>query len=151
MKKDVERLQAQLEELESRLARVEQKDARLDDNVVRIRFLREMLQNRRQRDRLFGKELFGEPAWDILLELYLAELEDRRLLVSKLGQDRGVAMTTALRWVDRLEAEGWLSRIPHPDGGRRVYAVLTPRTSLAMRSHIDELLFRQLLLRQLLA
>jgi DNA-binding MarR family transcriptional regulator len=82
---------------------------------------------------LFGPDLFSDPAWDIFLDLYLAELEDRKVLVSSVGRG-AIAETTALRWLDRLEAAGWIRRVPDPVLGRRTYAVLTPKASGALRS-----------------
>jgi hypothetical protein len=43
-----------------------------------------LLDLRRMRERYFGSELFGEPAWDIMLELMIARIEERELLASQL-------------------------------------------------------------------
>jgi hypothetical protein len=101
--KAVERLTAQLRDLQGRLSALEQSDSTRGNNEAHIPFLVEMLETRRQRDVLFGPDLFSDPAWDIFLELYLAELEDRKVLVSSVGRG-AIAETTALRWLDRLEA-----------------------------------------------
>src|SRR3990170_2463004 len=52
------------------------------NQVVTEREIREILRQRRNRDRFFDAELFADPAWDILLELYGAELGQHRLSVS---------------------------------------------------------------------
>jgi len=57
---------------------------------------------RRMRDDSFPGDLFGEPAWDCLLDLYLAALEKRRLSVTDVCVAATVPPTTALRWVDIL-------------------------------------------------
>ena len=43
-----------------------------------------LLDLRRTRERYFGNELFGEPAWDIMLELMIARIDDREILSSEL-------------------------------------------------------------------
>lgn len=65
------------------------------------------------------------------------------MLVSSLGRG-AIAGTTSLRWLDRLEAGGWLYRVPDPLRGRRIFAVLTPKASRAMRIYVDEVLSRWL-------
>lgn len=58
--------------------------------------------SRAARARVFGGDLFAEPAWDILLSLYIAERVGYRMKVSAVCNESGVADTTALRWIDRL-------------------------------------------------
>jgi hypothetical protein len=36
------------------------------------------------REQFFGPDLFADPAWDILLDLYAARLEQQRVAVSSL-------------------------------------------------------------------
>lgn len=148
--REIERLAEQRQDVQDRLSALESSSAIRGNKETRIRFVAEMLKTRRWRDGHFGRDLFGEPAWDMLLELYLAELEDRNMLVSNVGRG-AVAETTALRWLDRLETGGWLSRVPDPVLGRRTYAVLTPKASTAMRAYVDEVLSGRLAwMRQLL-
>ena len=65
---------------------------------------------RQQRGRFFNSNLFADPAWDMLLELYGASLTERRLTVSRLAERSGVPSTTALRWIATLETEGLIDR-----------------------------------------
>lgn len=58
--------------------------------------------SRAERALFFGPDLFAEPAWDILLSLYIAGREGYRMKVSAVCNESGVADTTALRWIDRL-------------------------------------------------
>src|SRR3546814_1454123 len=57
-------------------------------------------------------ELFGEPAWDMLLDLYAAALEGRRLSVSSSCLAAGVPPTTALRWQRLLVERELVERVP---------------------------------------
>lgn len=73
---------------------------------------------RRERSRFFPDDLFAEPAWDMLLILYWAEMEQVRLTVSNVCEAAQVPATTALRWINGLEEEGLILRSPHPSDGR---------------------------------
>lgn len=140
-----ERFQERLNGLDARLSRLENESAAANATLSRSQFLQELLRARRRRAELFGSQILGEPAWEILLELYAAELGRQRLLVSKVGQASGISQSTALRWMNRLEAEGWIGREPDPHRGRRIFAVLTPQASAAMHAYVNDLLSRQLI------
>ena len=133
----IARLQSQITDLNARVRRLEKANP---GKPIQARLVHAMLSAMRSRDALFGNELFGEPAWGILLELCEAELEERRLPVAKLGQATGLPQTTKLRWIEKLESAGWLERVPDPRRKRSVFAVLTPEGSKAMRAVLDNLL-----------
>lgn len=73
----------------------------------------------------FGDDLFGDPAWEILLELYACELEERRISVSSAGAAAGIPPTTALRWIAILETKNLAQRKGDPFDGRRAWISLT--------------------------
>lgn len=57
---------------------------------------------RLERLRFFPAQMFGEPAWDILLALYFSErIED--VTVTRLTEYARVPMTSLLRWIEHLE------------------------------------------------
>jgi DNA-binding MarR family transcriptional regulator len=87
--------------------------------------VRRILKARRARDGLFDGDLFADPAWDILLELYEAELSNRRLSISSLCIGAAVPPTTALRWIKSLEQRGLLVRRDDLHDRRRVFAHLS--------------------------
>ncbi|MDP9423686.1 MAG: MarR family winged helix-turn-helix transcriptional regulator [Pseudomonadota bacterium] len=88
-----------------------------------------ILKLRRSRDRFFEAELFADPAWDILLELYAAELGQRRTSVSSLCVGAAVPATTALRWIKTLEDKGLIQRAADPMDRRRVFVWLADDAS----------------------
>ena len=94
--------------------------------------LRAFLRLRRIRARFFAEALFADPAWDILLDLRLAELEGRRVAVSSLCIAAAVPATTALRWIGLMTETGLLTRLPDPRDGRRVFVRLSSQGSAAM-------------------
>jgi DNA-binding MarR family transcriptional regulator len=101
-------------------------------------FIAQIIGARQKRETLFGGSLFGDPAWDMMLELFSAELEGRKLATSELGFESHVPSTTSLRWVEKLEAHGWLRRIPDPLDLRRIFVELSPRGSETMHVWLRE-------------
>lgn len=76
-----------------------------------------LLAQRRQREALLGRELAGEPAWTMLLNLFVAYEQGRPLEVMKLCAEAGAPPATALRWFSSFAAEGhivWRSRTKDP-------------------------------------
>lgn len=93
---------------------------------------RDILRVRRRREALFGSGLFGEPAWDMLLELYATELGGRCARASDLCRVSGVPSSTALRWIKMLEDHGWITRLPDQRDARRSFLSLTDKSKIAM-------------------
>jgi hypothetical protein len=99
--------------------------------------VRAVIASRQRRARFFPCDMFADPAWDILLDLYLAEIEQRRTVVSSLCVAANVPATTALRWITSLVNRGMLTRRSDPVDRRRVYVELTAGTSACMRGYFD--------------
>lgn len=99
--------------------------------------VRGLLRLRRARDRFFPGDLFADPAWDILLELYAAELGQQKIAVSSLGVGAAVPMTTALRWVNALENVGLIERRQDPLDGRRYFMSLSDHGLEAMSAYFS--------------
>ncbi len=95
-------------------------------------FLRAMLRARRMRDDYFRSGLFADPVWDLLLDLMAARLEGTKVSVSSLCVAAAVPPTTALRWINRLTAEGLLLRDADPEDRRRVHLELSERTARSL-------------------
>jgi DNA-binding MarR family transcriptional regulator len=98
--------------------------------------VRRAIRARRLRDQFFGATLFEDPGWDMLLDLYAAELERGRVSVSSLCIAAAVAPTTALRWIARMTDTGLFERRPDMHDRRRAFMVLSDRASEAMRGYI---------------
>lgn len=95
------------------------------DAAARVERARCIHTIRRLRDSVFPTGLFAEPAWDMLLDLYISEHSRRRLVVSDLGRLAGVPGTTALRHLGDLVDAGVVARQNSPSDGRRIYVTLT--------------------------
>ena len=111
----------------------------IGDTGIDAPAIRAALRARRLRDGFFGDGLFEEPAWDMLLDLFAAELEGARVSVSSLCIAAAVAPTTALRWIVRMTDEGLFERRPDPHDRRRAFMALSPRGAAAMRGYVAAL------------
>ncbi|MBD8639808.1 hypothetical protein [Sphingomonas sp. CFBP 13733] len=106
--------------------------------------IRRAIRARRLRDQFFGGTLFEDPGWDMLLDLYAADLERRRVSVSSLCIAAAVAPTTALRWIARMTDSGLFERQPDPHDRRRAYMALSPPARDAMRGYFGAVLRNEL-------
>lgn len=89
---------------------------------------------REQRGALLGEALFSEPAWDMLLDIFIAESDHRRLSVSAVCIGSRASSATALRYLKSLETSALVERIADPLDGRRTYVRLTDAGHEAMRA-----------------
>ena len=103
---------------------------------IQGRDVRDTIRARRLRDQFLGAGLFEDPAWDMLLDLFAAELEHAQVSVSSLCIAAAVAPTTALRWIARLTEAGLFERRPDPFDRRRAFMALSASASLAMRNYM---------------
>ncbi len=87
--------------------------------------VRAVLRARRLRDHLVAADLFADPAWDILLDLLAARLENTQVSVSSLCIAAAVPPTTALRWIRHLTDRGLLKRQADSRDGRRIFIALS--------------------------
>lgn len=97
---------------------------------------RAVYSSRRLRGRSFGSEdLFGEPAWDMLLDLYIADFDHRAISVSSLCIAANVPTSTAMRWILLLQSRGLVERRGDDADKRRVYVHLTDAAKSALDRH----------------
>jgi DNA-binding MarR family transcriptional regulator len=102
---------------------------------VASREVRRIIRLRRVRDQFFEPELFADPAWDMLLDLYAARLEHNRVSVSSLCIAAAVPATTALRWIKALTTSGVFERRADPHDGRRIFVALSDSAAAAMHAY----------------
>lgn len=101
-------------------------------------FAAEVYRDRRRRARHLSARLFGEPAWDILLDLYVAACRGQSVSVSNACLAADAPASTALRWVQHLQAEGLVERLADPKDARRHYVRLTDAGMDRMSAYFAE-------------
>jgi len=111
-------------------------------NAEIVRKLRLILKFRDHRAQLFGPELFADPAWDMLLELFICHLMQHRLSVSAACSGARVPMTTGLRWIKALEERGLVQRTQDRLDGRRVFVSMTEEGCATMSMLVGSQLFQ---------
>lgn len=101
---------------------------------------------RRVRDAVFADPtLFGEPAWDMLLDLLAAQGSRKRISVTSACLASNVPLTTALRWISLLETKGLVEREEDEMDARRTFLKLTRKARGLLRTYFVELERRRLL------
>ncbi|WP_197276953.1 winged helix DNA-binding protein [Sphingomonas profundi] len=103
-----------------------------------LAFARRMIGERYRRFQYFDGHLFSDPAWDIMLELFVAEIEMREVPVTNLCFTSNVPDTTVLRWIKTLCYEGLVVRHKDKVDKRRVLVQLTRSASDSMRRYMEE-------------
>ena len=99
--------------------------------------IRAVIRSRRLRDQFFASALFGDPAWDMLLDLFAAGLERREVSVSSLCIAAAVPPTTALRWIGTMHDAGLFERRADPGDRRRAYIGLSAKGWEGMRAYVS--------------
>lgn len=103
------------------------------------RLVRRIIRQRQLRARFFDGDLFGDPAWDMLLDLTAARAEHTRVSVTSLCIASGVPPTTALRWIGQMTDAGLLERVEDETDRRRAFIALTEKAADGMARYFAEL------------
>lgn len=106
----------------------------LPENIGIAQFL--MRHNRARQD-LFP-DLFPDPSWDILLDLYVAEKENRPVSVSRACLASTAPPTSALRAVAMLCQRGMVRRIQDEQDDKRIYLRLSNESRMKVAQWVEE-------------
>lgn len=102
-------------------------------------FAAELLRQRALRADHFPAELFHEPAWDMLLALFVAHEDRRTMNVKALVMCAQTPVTTSQRWLDHLHKLKLIDRVVDPVDRRRVEISLTDHGERIIRAYLDRL------------
>lgn len=105
-----------------------------------IECARALLRQRRTRASTFGQAriLFHDPAWEIVLELFIAHEEGRAITSAALEQWVATSSTTLHRWLRAMEQEGVTACWPAPDPSDGIMVALTPGAIEMMLRFLNE-------------
>jgi hypothetical protein len=137
LRQTIRELAHRVAEMETRLS--EKSGAPLgfsDDKLATI--ARSIYRTRQRRTHYFDPSLFGEPAWDMLIDLFIAKIRGARVSSTSLCLAAGVPQATGLRWIQILEGQGLLRRFRAPDDGRLMLIEITAQAYHLMRKCVGE-------------
>jgi hypothetical protein len=103
----------------------------------RLALARWLLSLRSRRPFTELREISGEPAWELLLSLYVSELMGRKTSVTSACISAGVPLTTALRHLNTLCDSGFVERKHDPDDARRIWVILPPRVFAEISTYLQ--------------
>jgi len=92
-----------------------------------------ILKGQRGRAKYFEDDIFGDPAWHMLLDLFVHTVRHTRVSVTSLCIAADVPPTTALRWTTVLEKRELILRTPFEEDKRSYSIDLTDKGLKLMR------------------
>ena len=90
---------------------------------------------RRMREAYIGIDHFGEPAWDLLLDLFANSVRSISIPTSAACLAAHCPPTTALRYIDMMVGEGIIVREPHPKDKRSILIRLSEEALVSVGSY----------------
>lgn len=109
----------------------------------RTQAAKRIFEERRMRSHHFtDRDLFGEPAWDILLQLFQGHSNGRGVKIEAVTMTSGLAMTSALRLLEVLERKGLIFAYRGEENPRQIYLRLSSRGLLEMAQYLDRVAIR---------
>ncbi|UAK25235.1 helix-turn-helix domain-containing protein [Sphingomonas nostoxanthinifaciens] len=142
----VERAQRLTAELAQELARISEQTSAMRQLLERDAHrapldypaeARTLFDDRRRRADHFDPSIFGEPAWDMMLDLLGTYKAGRSVPVSNCCAAAAVPSDTAIRWIRHLERRGLVKLLPDPFDERQLYAQLTENGLARMKTYLD--------------
>jgi DNA-binding MarR family transcriptional regulator len=120
------------DEIHARVLTPEQTRARTLLSLARKEF-----ENRRSRRKVFGSAMFGEPAWEMLLALYINDASGPRQTSATLLHFSGSSASTGKRWMRFLLTNDLVSREPHPVDARTYFVMLTDKARGMIETYLS--------------
>lgn len=93
----------------------------------------------RARERVFGSGLCANPAWEILLELFIAKAEDRQVTVASTVAATALREQVALRTITHLAEEKLVVRQHKADDIRNIYLTLSNEAVASFCDYFNQL------------
>lgn len=135
-------------QIPARAERIERQTRKLIEDAERAvalhdrdltEFARQILAGRKERDRFFDPVLFSNPAWDILLNLYVMDAESKPVRVLESCAASVVPQGVALRWLGYLKQEEMVVETPDPGHPHHTLIHLSDQMRLTISSYLGSL------------
>ena len=139
-----EEVRESIRELSERVAELEEKVEHASGEPRALVFSDDKLatiaasfyRSRQLRSAFFQPSLLGEPAWDMLLDLFIHKVQGRRVPTTSLCLAANTPHATGLRWIAVLEREKLVQRSASAVDGRLKLVEMTPKGFQLMRRFI---------------
>ncbi len=95
------------------------------------------IEARQARNHFFPAHLFGEPVWDILLEMYVSEKKGYSVNVESASMATSVGQALALKAINTLNATGFIERVTDRFDRTKTNLKLTPKALDAMELWLE--------------
>ena len=115
---------------------IEQRPAHTGSGPLKL-CARRIYEGRKRRSAHFGQQMFNEPAWEMLLILYLEDSGERQLQ-ARLVELSGASRSTGNRWIDFLVRKGLAKREEHPTDKRRNFVTLSEKGRTLLELYLSE-------------
>ena len=110
----------------------------VERNAATLARKAQMLWDQRDRRRQFiDNELLGEPAWDMLLDLFAQFAKGAKVPTTSLCLASRVPLSTALRYVNLLENAGYVKRSQSEFDGRVTLVSLTEHGAMSLGLYLE--------------
>lgn len=97
------------------------------------------LKLRSQRDAIAGPSLLSDPAWDMLLDLFVGHITGRDVSVTSACVASRRPATTSLRYIERMAKQGLIRREKDCNDNRKVYLRMTEKAFRSVAKWVDSL------------
>jgi DNA-binding MarR family transcriptional regulator len=97
-----------------------------------VKLVSQILHARRTRSDFFAPKIFSDPAWDMLLVLFLAKVRGEGMPRDQLAKAASSPLSTSDRWIDVLERDGLLQLRRDPSDPETEMVELAPKGWSAM-------------------
>jgi hypothetical protein len=135
---DAEAIARQIQGLAARLVGLAAPGQCASSSLALLAKVRAAHADRQRRAIHFDPRLFSDPAWDILVYLFLCHLEGRSATVTEACHASPSAATTSLRHVTHLTRLGLVRRVAHPRDGRSSFVDLTSPAIAKLKVYFAE-------------
>lgn len=102
-----------------------------------LELARDELSARRDREKALPADLFAEPAWDLLVDLFIHHLQGKRVSTTSACLAASCPTTTALRYIDVLLERGLVVRHPSKADGRIKFVELSASGVRQLTEHFE--------------
>ncbi|CAN5363635.1 hypothetical protein BH09PSE3_BH09PSE3_14330 [soil metagenome] len=110
-----------------------------DGQIDHAKMAERIYRSRRDRERIFNEKIFADPAWDLLLDLFVRSARNEQVSISSACHAASVPEATALRYLKVLTEKKYVERISHPNDKRSTTLKMTPLGSSLMIDWIEHL------------